>query len=805
MEKNKKINRKNERGAITLFVLIACLFFALILTGVYVSTLNKMQAQEQQVDQIQENYARQLENIDEIYEELSKNLQVQLTQEPGNGTWTQEVTLTGIGKIEKGKDTTIVGYAFSKNSEDESKLSWNNLNNVTETTQTMKITEGGTYYFWIKDSEGEIHKSNPVEVTNIDRTEPTAGSIVAKEENVSGEEYDLTKSPWTDKSVYVEKVDGTDGESGHAETTYTVKKDGITIYENIKDSVILEESGIYQIVVTTKDKAGNGATSKPYEIKIDKVVPVLALKHNDENGEDYDGTWTKDDLYGEINIDTSRTGKSVDKYQYSSNGVIWNDISSEIVPTSIDYTTTFPMSEDKPEWFNGPVNNGDYYFEVQEDGTLKPTNGGSSGSTNKNTVANSYFEIDLTDYPEAELQITINATISSEKNYDFGYATLTTSETAPAYNSQDGRFIYVSGTTKTEEYTTTLTGGQKYYLHIGYRKDSSGSSNQDTFIINSIRLQSETLGSNINFAEYKKEGNKVTFKLQEDIEKEIYVRAVYTDGTTSKYGDKTTIKIDKTAPIIESANPVILSRTEAKADIKVKEELSGMRGYYISTDNTEPTEGSNWVEQSLKEFTIEGLKTETTYYLWIIDNVGNISEKQEIVIGKANYQVDGNAITETLEEAIEKASDGSIIELLNDYTDTSTATFSKNITFDVQGYTLTRDKTITINSGKEVEITGTGKITSGTNSIRTITNSGTLTISNNITIENMSTSSSNAPIYTNNNSVTNINDNVQIIGNYRGIYHYYGTVNVNGGKIEATYQGSSAYGIYSSSSSSKYI
>ena len=517
----------------------------------------------------------------------------------------------------------------------------------------------------------------------------------------------------------------------------------------------MEESGIYQIIVTTKDQAGNEATSKPYEIKIDKVVPILALKHNDENGQDYDGTWTKDNLYGEINIDTNSTGKSVEKYQYSYNGVIWNDISEIPVSTSIDYTTTFPMGEDKPDWITGPTNNGTYYFEIQEDGTLKPNNSGINSKT-----ANSYFEIDLTNHPEAELQITINATISSE-SADRGYATITTSETAPTYNSDTGRFIYVSGATTTADYTTIITGGQKYYLHIGYRKDGSVSSNLDTFIINNIRLQSEELGIGINFTEYKKEGNKVTFKLQESIEKEVYVRAVYTDGTISKYGEKTTIQIDKTAPIIEDSEIEIISKTEAKANIKVKEELSGLRGYYISTDNTKPTEGSNWVEQILKEFTIEGLTTGTTYYLWVIDNVGNISEVKEIVIGTVNYKIDGNKGTETLEEAINIASDSSTIELLNDYADTSTATFSKNITFDVQGYTLTRDKEITINSGKEVEITGTGKITSGTNNVRTIINNGTLTISDSIIIENMSTSSSNAPIYTNSSSsITNINDNI---------------------------------------------
>ena len=42
MDRNRIKNRKNERGAITLFVLLACLFFVFILTGVYVYNLNKM-------------------------------------------------------------------------------------------------------------------------------------------------------------------------------------------------------------------------------------------------------------------------------------------------------------------------------------------------------------------------------------------------------------------------------------------------------------------------------------------------------------------------------------------------------------------------------------------------------------------------------------------------------------------------------------------------------------------------------------------------------------------------------------------
>ena len=65
----RKIN--SEKGAITLFVLLACLFFVFILAGTYISNLNKLQVQEQYIKQIQENYAREIPMIDRIYEELT--------------------------------------------------------------------------------------------------------------------------------------------------------------------------------------------------------------------------------------------------------------------------------------------------------------------------------------------------------------------------------------------------------------------------------------------------------------------------------------------------------------------------------------------------------------------------------------------------------------------------------------------------------------------------------------------------------------------------------------------------------------
>ena len=163
MEK-KICNKKNEKGAITLFVLLACLFFVFILTGTYISNLNRLQVQEQEVRQIQENYEKDIDRVDEIYENLSKSMKVTLSQNPPNGTWTnEEVTLTGNAQIKKGNTATIVGYAFTKNTTEEPS-SWTSVSNKTEITEATTVTENGIYYFWVKDSEGEIKRSNKVEV-----------------------------------------------------------------------------------------------------------------------------------------------------------------------------------------------------------------------------------------------------------------------------------------------------------------------------------------------------------------------------------------------------------------------------------------------------------------------------------------------------------------------------------------------------------------------------------------------------------------------------------------------------------------
>lgn len=567
---------------------------------------------------------------------------------------------------------------------------------------------------------------------------------------------------------------------------------------NSGDTISSEKvgEGSYYLWVRAIDNAENITEEISWEYKVTPPsAPTVALKENDANGNEYvSGTWTNQNVYHEITLPTDEG--TVSKYQYSTDGETWNDINEEI-KTTIPYSTTFPMEQaNKPEWLGDLTSNGSYYFVEGENGSIVSNNKGVHSTT-----ANSYIKIDLSQYSSDEiLNLTVNAQISSQIS-DRGYATITESENAPSYSTSAGKFIYVYGTstsvTTAKDYTTTLAGGKTYYLHFGYYKNASTNSGTDTFTINSIKLESETIGKEIDFYEYAKNANTITYKLQDEINKEIYVKAIYEEGIesgTAKYK----VAIDRTAPVINTISSELTSETKTKITVSdIIEKASGLKGYYISTTEEAPTVESEWISLTENNFEVENVDAGTNYYVWVIDNAGNISEVKTIQTPQAHYFVDNTTYTETLQEALSKSNSGSTIELINDYTDASTATIDKNIILNTGDYTLTRTVTINVKgtTTNPVTLEVNGKITSSSN-INTLTTSGTVILTGNGTIETTSTGSSYSAI-SNSGNLTQKGD-LTISGYYRGVYNSSSSsvFTLNSGKIEATYNSSSAYGLY---------
>ena len=93
----------------------------------------------------------------------------------------------------------------------------------------------------------------------------------------------------------------------------------------------------------------------------------------------------------------------------------------------------------------------------------------------------------------------------------------------------------------------------------------------------------------------------------------------------TEYGEKVTKEIDN----IDTTKPEI---TEVVAEsnkfvFKAKDDVSGLAGYAVTEDNVQPTNFTP-IEGGPKEFQklIENLKNDKTYYVWVKDQAGNVSE-----------------------------------------------------------------------------------------------------------------------------------------------------------------------------------
>ncbi len=122
------------------------------------------------------------------------------------------------------------------------------------------------------------------------------------------------------------------------------------------------------------------------------------------------------------------------------------------------------------------------YNFIENDGKYESTNQGKDS-----TVCNSYIPIDLST-SEGKYNLIVNAEISSQNSYDYGYITIKENTDRPVYSNSTGRIVYISGTQLAKDYETVLEGGKTYYLHMGYYKNDLASSGGDTFTINSINL-----------------------------------------------------------------------------------------------------------------------------------------------------------------------------------------------------------------------------------------------------------------------------------------------------------------------------
>ena len=138
------------------------------------------------------------------------------------------------------------------------KLSVNDVAGVTSTLNITKITSDtkGTEITMTSTNNETGAVTVTKHIVKVDKTAPTVGELV-----ITGT---LGSNSWYTSNVTFSVKNGSDALSGHSSTASSIS----SITTNTKGT---------NVVVTTKDKAGNSAT-KTYTIKVDKTKPTITAK-----------------------------------------------------------------------------------------------------------------------------------------------------------------------------------------------------------------------------------------------------------------------------------------------------------------------------------------------------------------------------------------------------------------------------------------------------------------------------------------------------------------------------------------------
>jgi len=141
---------------------------------------------------------------------------------------------------------------------------------------------------------------------------------------------------------------------------------------------------------------------------------------------------------------------------------------------------------------------------------------------------------------------------------------------------------------------------------------------QTTYTEYQIIYEDETFNENDEWNEYT-----VPLTISENCV--IFYR--YNDGSeVGQYGTLNVTNIDKVVPTF-NIDYVLMDNS---IKLTVIDELSGTAGYIISTSST-GNKLANMQSATTENITIAELKENTTYYVWVVDKAGNISEKYEKV------------------------------------------------------------------------------------------------------------------------------------------------------------------------------
>ena len=552
----------------------------------------------------------------------------------------------------------------------------------------VKMNNNGTIYVYSSDNSGDIKFSSSLTsaVTLVDKSVPNVPTLITSDSITSGN--------WHNSDY---KINLSNGESDKVNpvckgVTYQVSTDNVN-FNNVsgtsEDISTEEKSKAYYFRTMSKNK--KVSTSIEYISSLDKTKPKCTFKgvKDFRNSKSIDVTMTcTDNLSGlkEPNKELFSKNFSTSSNIKISSIKLKGDNSYTITITATATGSDSYIKIKKDTVFDNAGNSNaakkSIYFTISPNTyTLNyDTNGCGSGCTSKTvTYGETYGDL-----------CTLNKT-----GYNFsGWYTATTGGTkvtsSSTYNTEGDQTLYARCSAKTVKVTFN-------------KNDGSGDTASQSF----------TYGASGNQFGYNTDGSLKW-------------------GNSGQFGSW-----DRTGYTLLGWS------TNSKASSKTYDIYSGVTDGWINSNSPSITLYAIWKEntESINKYwcsgsdlyyiTTCGLGTKKCNYTYKNDSseTGTVSKSNlnDNLTSCSNYQVNnGDIYTKTLKRSLELVSSSNTIKILNDNTDNSSATVSKNVTIDTNGKTVTRTSAINVNSGYTLTMNGTGGILNTSSRIFSV--SGTLKI-----------------------------------------------------------------------------
>ena len=250
-----------------------------------------------------------------------------ITVSPASTGWRNSALSTTITIGESGgaglSSSNSYQYYLSSSSTTLSGGEWKDYTSGTAFSLSPKDNASGTFYLFVKrvsDNAGNVSTASgtaqAVSGTTYQRfgeykfdfVKPTAGTLTIKDQDGNT----CSNGQWTSKNVSISMTTGSDEHSGHASTTYTVTKDGSTLYSSRTEGVTLTDEGRYTVTLTTRDNAGNVSTVTR-TINIDRTPPLKPThtsKHTVDGTTYTSGNWTNKQVTTTITAEDALSGVS---------------------------------------------------------------------------------------------------------------------------------------------------------------------------------------------------------------------------------------------------------------------------------------------------------------------------------------------------------------------------------------------------------------------------------------------------------------------------------------------------------------